>query len=246
MSIGEHVFHVSVAMNIPHTCSRTAIAHMHFQCCGRSMQRYIAALTATCRLLFNEANEILYQQTTIIFASTRAIDSFFSNRITALQHVRSLSLNCGPAKHLCPKSKSEKRRVMCLLQRHAFNLEELRLCFTSYHGIHFDQQLMSNFWLRNIDRLRGLKHFSVDIRMDTLGPIGTADVPNDVRALTQLRIEQFERILRSRLYEPRLQHKQGHSRYIGQSFRKVSPIGFTPKFSVLKQRRWTDEERFHT
>lgn len=241
MSIGEHVFHVSTPKDIAPSCPKAAITHAECYCCNNRGQRYLPAVTTTCRLLFNEANEILYRQTTMIFASTEAIDTFFKDKIPALQHIRCLSLSCGPAKHLSPASKSDKRRAIRLLEKYASNLDQVRLCFNSYHGIHYDQHLLSKFWLHNISRLRGLKHFSMDINLDPLGPIGIADVPNVTRARTQLKIEQIESAFRDRVCEPRMQKKHGCSkakRHQAESLHPASDFGhvtFASKPSQSKE-----------
>lgn len=203
LSIGEHVYHVSsILKNGWEDDSETTITHVGHSCCIHSRQRHLSALTSTCRLLYNEAIEILYGQTQIVFTSTEALAAFFKGRDQALQNLGTLSLHCGPGKHLCPSQKRNKRQVFRLLQKHACRLTSIHLCFNPYYGIDEHQQLLSKFWLHNLDRFRGLQKFSMDINLDLMGPIGAVHVSDDMQERIKIGVANMEQILQARLCQP--------------------------------------------
>lgn len=187
LSIGEHIYHISDIEHHENDSKRTEIALMRCDCCLPLGKRNLQALTLTCRLLTQEAKEIFYRQTTLIFASMDAVDTFFRTRADALHNVYSISISCGPAKHLSRSCKRDKRRVMRLLQNHAYRIAKLHLCFRSYYGMEQDKQLLSNFWSSNIGRFRGLRRFSIDIDLDMLGPMGAVHISSKDQAYITLK-----------------------------------------------------------
>lgn len=218
LSIGEHTFEISAFEYNEQDCTKIQIILRQCFCCSHSKRRNLQALAQTSRLLASEANEIFYRQTRLIFASARAADIFVCTRPTMIRNFRSMTINCGPAKHLPMVQKAHIRRVFSLLQDETCQLTNLHLCFRAYYGIDHDRQLLSNFWHSNVSQFRSLKSFSINIDLDMLGPIGAAHVSQEDQAKIKCKIRDAESILRIQVYQPRdKQAIQGHSKLLQQS-----------------------------
>lgn len=205
LSIGQHIYHISAQNSFGRSSGSVEIVLTPCDCCLASKRRRLQGLTLTSRLLAVEADDIFYRQTTFVFSSMKAADTFFGRRSAVLRNVRSLSMNCGAAKHLSESQKRDKRRVLYLLRNHARHLTDLHFCFKSYYGIDQDKHLLSNFWSCSISRFRGLRHLSMSIDLDMLGPIGAAHVSDDDQEHIRLKLHRVESALQLQVYKPQVE-----------------------------------------
>lgn len=172
LCIGKHAFHIST------TCSArcegllagTSPSSMCQNCRAVTVHR-LPGLTATCRQLFMEASPILYQNTAMVFASTRNMVEFFEDHPLALARVQRIALHCGPAKHASPFDKAQHRQAFSLLRQRAHQLRELHVSFRTYYHIYGDRDLLSNFWFHRLIELCGLSVFSLHIDLSLPGPV---------------------------------------------------------------------------
>lgn len=125
----------------------------------------------SCRQLFHEAIGLYFDKTTFAFACPKALSLFVEQRKTVLPYVRRISIQCGPAKHTTNQGKVQIRHAFEMLRQHTPRLCRLWIRLCSYKNMHSDQNLFSNFWLRNLWRLRMPKELYLDIGPDLPGPV---------------------------------------------------------------------------
>lgn len=182
LSIGEHTVHVrsmrheSYTVECAHRPKMDSGHAQSDQFCNHkaTMVKPSPGLTAVCRLLFDEANDILYHQTILSFSSSQVLLDFFSRQKLALRSARCIRLHCGPAKHSSKNLKQLSKSALTFLVCHAASLSELHLQFGMYYGIRLDRHLFSNFWYHKLcdtylsSRFRLLLEFDVNLP----GPVG--------------------------------------------------------------------------
>lgn len=181
LSIGEHTFHISATGNrisstrcgFERVNSSSSPARRCYDCRSTALPR-LPALTGVCRVLYHEANDILYRQTVLSFSTSQSLCTFFASRPLALRSARLVDLKCGPAKHASQTLKLQHRSAIAVLVHQAPSLVEVHFQYGIYYGIRCDKHLFSNFWYHNLCRASRIARFLVciDLNLDLPGPIG--------------------------------------------------------------------------
>lgn len=182
LSFGEHTFHITSEgshrcvfkrMSGPEITSERTQSDRCYGCTDAKLER-LPGLTGVCRLLFHEANDILYSQTVLSFRSPQVLLDFFSLKPLALRSVRAIQLRCGAAKHNPCALKRRYSSALSFLVRHTSNLSKLYLQFGIYYGIRRDRHLFSNFWYHKLCQIASSSQLQLFLilEINLPGPIG--------------------------------------------------------------------------
>lgn len=169
LSIDKTVVHITEDGNVQCTHGKVLWSYARQHSC--TFRKRVSGLPSTCRQLFRETSDVLYDRTLFAFSCPEGLISYSSKSDMHLACLRRIAIDCGPAKHMTSPQKGQIRLMFSLLSSRTPKLAHLWLRLCSYRDIYEDRHLLSNFWLSNIYRLRELQSLHLDIQDNFPGPL---------------------------------------------------------------------------